>query len=526
MNTSNDLLHLIVSMTKQEKRYFKLYAAFYNKDNGNHCLQLFEVIDKHRPNDDTELAEHVHGKPYGQRLAALKNQLLEQVLDCLTAFHSSRLASFKIRRMLTHADILYHKGLYNHCRKLLARTEKKALEIEYHEIMPAILSRKRSLLLKELSTSFEEAIDALYTQNDVALAILTRINSYRKLMDSMQMLAARYGTRPTDSDRQALTALAQHPLMRDESLADTFDARLARLSTLGTHALLTNESHDATTYYRQAVQLWKNSPALIEERPLQYRRYLMNYLSCLLPTSDEEEFSSVIRDIRTVVPSFPEEHSEATGTIWNIELLYYLNKGRLDKCTEVAAALEKHIARNAEEFSPTTYITLCHNCTIVYFLTGRYHKALEYINAILNERRIEIKRDLHNFARVISLITHYELRNVDILDNMLRSTKRFLQQREPVGDLEPVVLRALRDILSSADAHALHRVFTALYSQLAEQLHTTDGPEQPGLAELLFWTESTLCKRPIAELFAERVASPHSTTLRAMFSAIPPCAQV
>ncbi len=517
MNTSNDLLHLIDAMTRQEKRYFKLYAAFYNKSDGNYCLQLFEVIDKCKPADDTELAELLHNKPYVHRLAAVKNQLTDLVLDSLSAFHASRLAGFKIRRMLMHADILYNKGLYKHCRKLLARAEKKATEAEHHDILPEIFTRKRSLLLKEVSSSFEEAIDALYMQSDIAIATLTRMYSYLKLMDFMQMIAARYAARPTDNDMQAIRALVGHPLIKDETLADTFDARIARLNTLGTYSLLTNDIAQAIVHYRKAVLLWKQNPALIEDRSSQYRRYLLNYLNCLLSTSDEEEFSAVIHDIKTIPFPFPEQEAGAVGTIWNIELLYYLNKGRLEKCAEVIASVEKYLARNVDAFSPTTYITLCHNCTIFYFLTGRYHRALEYINNILNERRIEIKRDLHNFARVLSLVTHYELHNIDILDNMLRSAKRFLQQRESVGDLEQVVLRSVRDLSFCVDDSALHRAFEGLYSILAAQLHSTEGIEQPGLPELLFWVESKLRRRPIATIFTEKMKAGTSSALREMF---------
>ena len=517
MNTSNDLLHLIEAMTRQEKRYFKLYAAFYNKSDGNYALQLFDTIDRHKPADDTELVPLLRDRPYVRRLASVKNQLTELVLDSLAAFHASRLASFKIRRMLTHADILYNKGLYRHCRKLLGRAERKAIETEYYDFLPEIFTRRRSLLLKEVSDSFEEAIDELYVQNDIAMSTLARTNSYLKLMDFMQMIAARYATRPTEDDMQTIRALAGHPLLQDAALAETFDARLARLSTLGTYSLLVNDIGQATVYYRQAVLLWKQHPALIEERSAQYRRYLLNYLNCLLPTSDEEEFATAIRDIKTLPFPFPEQEPVALGTIWNIQLLYYLNRGHVDRCAEVIAGIEKDLARYIDCISPTTYITLCHNCTIFYFLTGRYGRALEYINNILNERRIEIKRDLHDFARVLSLVTHYELHNIDILDNMVRSAKRFLQQRESVGGLEQVVLRAIRDILFSVDEHSLHRVFHSLYSKLAHQLHSTEGPEPPGLPELLFWTESKLRRQPVRTIFTEKMKTGTSAAFREMF---------
>lgn len=517
MNVSNDLLHLIGAMTSQEKRYFKLYAAFYNKNAGNHCLQLFDSIDRHKPANDPELEVLVRDKPYVRRLAALKNQLMELVLDSLAAFHASRQESFKLRRLLTHADILYNKGLYNHCRKLLARAEKKAIEIQYYDFMPEIFTSKRALLIKEVSNSFEQDIDELYKNNDGVLSTLLSTNSYLKLMDLMQVIAARYAVRPTDEDIRAIKAIAEHPLLDGETQAETFDAHLARYNTLGTYCLLTNDIEQASEYYRKAVHLWKQSPALIRQRPSQYRRYLLNYLNCLLATPNEEEFISVTRDIKALPFPFPEQEPATLATIWNIELLYYLNRGELDKGAEVIAEVEKGLIRHAEVLLPTTYITLCYNSTMFYFLAGNYRKALEYINAILNERRIEIKRDLHDFARVLGLITHYELHNIDILDNMMRSTRRFLRQRDTVGGLEDLVLRAIKDLLLSVDRASSHRVFLLLYGELAQIIHSADNQEPPGLPELLFWVKSKILRKSIREVFTQTMQTARGQSYQEMF---------
>lgn len=517
MNTSNDLLHLIGAMTKQEKRYFKLYAAFYNKNAGNYYLQLFDIIDGHKPTSDIELADLVGDKPYIRRLAALKNELMELVLDCLAAFHASRQESFKLRRLLTHAEILYNKGLYNHCQKLLARVEKKALEIQYYDFMPEIFTSKRALLIQKVSDSFEQELDELYRHNDTVLSLLLNTNSYLKLMDLMQVIAARYAVRPNDADIQTIRAIAEHPLLKDETQAETFNAQIARYNTLGTYALLTNDIEQAIQHYRKAVHLWKQYPVLIRQRPTQYRRYLLNYLNCLLATPNEEEFISVTRDIKTLPFPFPEQEPAALATIWNIELLYYLNRGELDRSAEVIAEVENGLIRHADLLLPTTYITLCYNSTMFYFLAGKYRKALEYVNAILNERRIEIKRDLHDFARVLGLITHYELHNIDILDNMLRSARRFLRQRDTVGGLENMVLRAIKDLLFSVDQTSEQRIFRSLYKELTTILHASDNQELPGMTELLFWTESKLRKRPIGDIFVEKMKAGSNTTPQTMF---------
>lgn len=517
MNTSNHLLHLVTSMTKQEKRYFKLYASFYNKDKGNVCLQLFEIIDKERPQHEQDLHQAVKKKPYKHRIAALKNQLTELLLDSLASFHASKQSSFQIRRLLTHAEILRNKGLYEHSKKLIARAEKKVRDTQHSEFLVEIASRKRAILIRQVPDAFETHIDHLYQQAEADLSMILHTNHYLKLMDVMQVLATRYAASPVPEDREKLRTIAADPLLQNISPTSSFDAQLARYNTLGTYCILTGNISQAYEHYRHAVQLWKSSPVLIAERSSQYRRYLLNYLNCLLDSPNEKEFTAVINDIKTLPSSFSEPENTTRATIWNIELLYHLNHGHLKKGALVIAEVEQNLSRYARNFSRVALMTLHYNCTVFYFLSGNYRRTLDYINLLLNERHGELKRDLQEFAHVLGIVAHYELCNVDILDNMIRSTKRLLKQRETQRVLEYIVLKAIQSLLSCVDKDSTRRIFRALYADLVALLHQTPAQELPGLPELLFWTKSKLLQESIHEVFTTTMQTARGQSYHEMF---------
>ena len=63
MNTSNELFRLIATMSKQEKRYFKLYTSFYSKEQGNSYMRLFDLIDKEKPANNDALLALVKDEP-------------------------------------------------------------------------------------------------------------------------------------------------------------------------------------------------------------------------------------------------------------------------------------------------------------------------------------------------------------------------------------------------------------------------------------------------------------------------------
>ncbi len=515
MNTSNDLVHLIGSMTRQEKRYFKLSSAFYNKGEGNDCSRLFEVIDKMQPESDAALAAAVQGKPYARRLSSLKNELTELLLDSLSAYHATKQSRAQLRRLLTHVETLYSRGLYNHCLKILTRAEKKARETEYHPALIEVFRWKRNLLIKGITDSFETDIDALYQQVDILLTQMTNANEYLRLMDLMQAISARYAAVPVPSDLEKLRSIMAHSLMRDETQAVSFDAQLALYNTRGTYSLLTGDQDGALYQYKKAVYLWKRFPAMVADRPSQYGRYLLNYLNCLLSSSDENEFITILRDLKTLSASSPEE-IHGMRDAWNIELLYFLNRGQLDHCLSVIADIEQFMSVRADKYSPLVYITLCHNCAVIYFLEGRYSKALEYLTIILNERRIEVKRDLQEFARAFGVLVHYELGNTDILDNRLRSNKRFIRKNQLPGIIEGIILMSVEKLLDATDKKNIDRIIHAMYGELADLLHH-GNQEFLGLPEILFWAESRLQNRSTHEVFVERMQNGPYETAKDMF---------
>ncbi len=515
MNTSNHLLHLITSMTKQEKRYFKLYAAFYNKDNA--CLQLFEIIDKEKPQTEPTLHKAVQDKPFRHQVAVLKNQLSELLLDSLAAYHAAKQSSFQIRRLLTHAEVLKNRGLYEHSKKLIDRAEKKARDTHHSEFLLEIAFRKRNILMRQLAHTSETHIEQLYQQIESDLSMTMHTNQCLKLMDTMQVLAARYAAIPLPGDQEKLHAIAEHSLLLDGSPADSIEAQLARANTLGTYCILTGQIEQAREHYRRAAQLWKSLPDMISERPSLYKRYLLNYLNCLLDGTDEQEFTAVINDLKNLPVSLSEPENTTRVTIWNIEILYHLNHGDMEKAALVIGEMERDIAHYAKQFSRVALTTLYYNCTVFYFLAGNYRRTLDRLNLLLNERIVDLKHDLWEFTHVLSIITHYELNNTDILDNMIRSTKRVLKQRETQGALKHIVLKAIRSLLSSITAQSSQAIFRTLYTDLATLLHNTTEPEPPGLPELLFWTKSKLLRISISDVFTSTMRMAPNQSYRDMF---------
>ena len=78
-------------------------------------------------------------------LAADKNYLYKQILKSLQYFHTEARTSLQIKNQIAYIEILYQKGLYNQCSKIIKHCKKQAQEAELPSLLIEILHWQRKI---------------------------------------------------------------------------------------------------------------------------------------------------------------------------------------------------------------------------------------------------------------------------------------------------------------------------------------------------------------------------------------------
>ena len=143
----DQLFNLIRSLSKAEKRTFKLYTKRLNKDSDPKFIQLFDILDKQKTYQEDLIYKRFHQLSKVQ-LSNLKRHLYTQILISLRLIHINKNIDIQIREQIDFARILYGKGLYLQSLKLLDRIKTIAetshqdfLLIEIFEFQKLIESR-------------------------------------------------------------------------------------------------------------------------------------------------------------------------------------------------------------------------------------------------------------------------------------------------------------------------------------------------------------------------------------------------
>jgi hypothetical protein len=204
-NPSKDnLFVLISSLSKSEKRQFKLYVNRLGDNTDAKFLQLFNLLDKMNEYDEEEiLKSNIVTK---LQLSNLKAHLYKQILISLRMNPVNQNIRIQIREQLDFATILYHKGLYKQSLKILDKTKMTALEhdekniafeivelekvIESQYITRSIVGRADELTIQAKELSQQNVIASKLSNLSLQLYSIMLKSGYAKSKEEMQEIMA------------------------------------------------------------------------------------------------------------------------------------------------------------------------------------------------------------------------------------------------------------------------------------------------------------------------------------------------
>ena len=158
----DNLFVLIKSLSKSEKRQFKLYVGRLGVNEDSKFLLLFKILQKLSFYDESVVLKNGFVKK--QQLSNLKAHLYKQILISLRLNPSHQNIRIQIREQLDFATILYHKGLYTQSLKILDKAKSIAIANEEKNIANEIIELEKVIESQYITRSISNRADELTIQ--------------------------------------------------------------------------------------------------------------------------------------------------------------------------------------------------------------------------------------------------------------------------------------------------------------------------------------------------------------------------
>lgn len=506
MPSNTDLFDLIKSMTKMEKRHFKVNAKKHSGSDKNKYIKLFDAIDNMTTYDEETLKNKFKNESFVKQLYVYKNYLRRIILRSLASYHAQDSIYAQIQELLRQVEVLYNKGLINQCTNLLTKTEKLCRAYQKHPQLLQVLDWKQKIFLRHYQLSHLIATiedeRAQLQAIDVLLQYKTKAHRiYEKVVQAGYVLP--------DEDKRFLEEMINDPVMNQEPAPDQVDTLYYKYSCLSLYAMIHEDLASHYHYNYLIVQTLENNPQHIEENPNFYVSALNNLCNAQMGMAKWEELETTINKLRTIPETYRTNQQErvrkeAVPLSYDIELNYLLYSGKIDRLPQVIENVAYYVSQYPNNIKKHNYLDICFNMANALFILAQYERALDWLNQILIEHQLNIREDIYSMSKVLNLMIHYELGNELLLPSIIKSTYRFLKKREKLHNVEEAFL----SFLKKQEKTNTKGEFRNLLNDLRQELlgSADDSPEANNYRYFNFidWIDSKLADKPMADIMREK----------------------
>lgn len=506
-NTHKDALFVLVkSLSKSEKRQFKLYVGRLGVNTDAKFLALFILLDKLRNYDEKVILES--GIVKKAQLSNLKAHLYKQVLVSLRLNPVNQNIRVQIREQLDFATILYQKGLYKQSLKLLDKAKNTAIENEEKNIAYEIVELEKIIETQFITRSIPDRADELAVQAKELSAHNVMTSKLSNLSLQLYGWMLKVGYVRNDDDFQKIKKYFERQLPKVAIEKLGFREKLWLYKAHLWYSFLTQDFLSCYKYASRWVDLFNERPDMIQMHPVFFLMGNNYLLESLFNVKYSSQFKETLEELETMVASkdFPKNDNISSLVFLYMnshKLNLHFMEGSFKKGLYLVRIIEYGINKHKDRIDAHHIMVLYYKIASLYFGNGDHKNCILYLNKIIKNKSLRMREDLMCFARVLSLVSHYEAGMDYHLEVQLKSTYKFLLKMDDMHAVQKEMLNFLQN-LRNIYPHELKNEFEKLYKKLKTY---EDHPyeKRPFLyLDIISWLESHLQNEPVALIIQQK----------------------
>ena len=454
----DNLFVLIKSMSKNEKRYFKLYSSAFSKE-GSDYLRLFEAIDNSKIYDEAKLKKTLNIKHF----SVTKRYLLDAILKCLRTYLTDDNRSFQILDSFKNISILRNRGMLKEAIKVYEKTEAQLKELNLYtfwielqntgEVLWSMYLPNKDLPKKlgEIEERKMNSVESLYNLLQHQKLCRSLRNTYRDIYPIRLEKQAKVFEEHLDlpllkSVKKAHTALAESYFYESMALIYTVLLRFEKVEE----------------YAEEAVEKFLS----IKDSSLPQQKALIGNLSNLLlalaklkKREKYEEYSVIFEQLSTNLSGKLGHRFDVLTQ--KLSYCFTLNFLIEQDDFEAIIDIEKEVRQFWEKEEGVLDIdwknTVAFIIAQALFFKKEYDRVLSWLDYILKEEKNNPKMPSICNARILNVIVHFEKEEYQFLDSLIRSTYRYLSQKNRLFKIEELLLKFFRWVAKHPDGQILQK---------------------------------------------------------------------
>lgn len=499
MLKSESLIQLVNSLTKQEKKEFSIYIS--NKPEKDYIF-LFRLIDDKKISDPEELKQcFLKAKPTSS-FNTVVIYLFDLLIEILTELRTEQDSYYLLFNELLHARVLYEKSMYQECFQVLKKVKEKAVYYENHF---ALLVAQRLELNYLLTLDFEEVdekklLNKQYKMKST-LKSISQLNEQSALYELLRhRMLSRGASRSLEETQKLDDLVASEISIVASAGVENFEIKKNHqlfqanyFVTVGDYRAAFNSFVELNKQFEENTRLWNNPPVyylMTVEGMLESLRIMHNY-------EGMDYFIEKLEKLSSPSSSF---QLNVAYVIFIYRLFSYIDRGEFEQADQwiaehQASLIDKiPLLKEQQQAEMSLYIAL------VYLGNGEYRKARKRLSATIGRGHL-YSLPLFRTIRIVNVMIHYELGDIDYIQSELRSIKREMSKNKGHNlKVESFLLKFLNHSFVDKD----RKKRAEIWESMAEEVRAlyTDKYETQILRKFDFvaWVEAKIFEVPLSDI--------------------------
>ncbi|MFV1884379.1 MAG: hypothetical protein ACMZ7B_07825 [Balneola sp.] len=513
-NQPNDHLYqLIRSLSKSEKRSFKIYATRNSTEDAK-FIQLFDAVDKAKEYDEEVIVTKITDLKKSQ-LSNLKAHLYKQILTSLRLTYVNHNIDIQLREQIDYARILYDKGLYKQSLKILDKA--KSLSYNNHRITltTEILGFEKLIESQYITRSLRNRADQLIEEAEESVGAVSRYHSLSNLALRLYGIYIKAGHVRSEQDFDITEKFFDNALKQiDLTDIGFFEKHYLNVS-FAWYSLIVQDFLMQYRYAQKWVEHFRKNPEMLELESIWYLKGMHVLLEALFVLGHDEKHAEEVKRLKEFLDNPPTRSNENLETLgfqyyYTSLINQHFITGTFTEGLKIVPELINQIEKFESRIDPHRILVFYYKIACMFFGAGKIEETISYLNKIINYPDPRLREDIHCFARILNLIAHFELGNETLIEYQARSTYRFIRKMNDLNLVQEEILKFLRN-LTSTNPKEIQKKFIELRIRLLEIQKKPYQKRAFLYLDIISWLEAKIDDKPIQEVIKAKF-KPRSST--------------
>lgn len=480
------LYDLIQGMSKEEKRFFKLYSKFHSGE--KYYISLFDVLDSAKSYTEDLLKKFAKENHLPQNAANVRNYLGEILTDALVDFKRKNSPHYQFQK----AVLLHERKFHDEALQIIKKIKNEFEEPHKNSLLLDVISLEMSLVLKNeyILDNAEKMLLLSKEYNNTA--------SYIHIYAESVYIGTKafYLLRQKEQSKLNVEELLEFEKEFSESYVLQYDIKqiptqlaLIVIGSLRKGYILLGYTDKLEKFLTDCVNFFNNTDNLKRGNELTTMAALLELAYVAFDLKNETSYLFFLNKLYSFPLSNKFNQTNQYANYYTLLLLGHVLFEKDIPAIELQA-IAAFLIEQEDKIELRKKIGIRKHLATYYFCKKRYSECIDYTNQVL-DFKIE-KNDFYYFdIWMLFVISHLELGNYTIIENNVRNVYRKLRDHELLQPHQKSILLAFKYFYEKKITIKNYRLFYNAIEDILQQEKT--------LYYMAYWIEQKLLANKINE---------------------------